>query len=265
MPGSAESPAPPTPERAPAPARVLARSRMPRYLQVRRKWRRRRHSRLGGRIEDAEGDACTPCPSPTPLRPRAPAPPSAGLIRCEALAPRLSSRPSPPPARVTGSVGSIAPTTGASACSVCPRGKTTTALGATVCKDCTGNASSAAGLCYCLPGFTGAADEGGLCTACPQGQFKASNGSAACDLCPANTFSAAKGAISESVCSTCPANSTSAAGAGACLCSPGFTRDGASAPCQQCAAGTFKSAPGDSQCEACAAGFVRRPASHAAS
>ena len=100
------------------------------------------------------------------------------------------------------------------------------------------------------------------CTQCAPGKFKSQNMFfSPCTPCLHNTFSAAPGAAS---CDACPPFSASAAGSSrctfepcrsqnystGCVCPVGTTGPD-SGPCDACAAGTYKNATGDAQCNNC--------------
>lgn len=81
------------------------------------------------------------------------------------------------------------------------------------------------------------------CLACPAGTYSGASGAknaTACVPCPSGTFSLQSGANSSSTCITCGVGSTSvqgASGVDACVCVPGYYRDGVSGSCVACEQG----------------------------
>ena len=100
---------------------------------------------------------------------------------------------------------------GSAACTLCKRGKYSTATAAiseATCQGCPSYTYSPDGSglptnCTCNKGYTG--PDGVACAACIAGTYKDVNGSAPCSLCSEGKYSTGTGEILESTCSPCPA------------------------------------------------------------
>jgi len=151
---------------------------------------------------------------------------------------------------------------GSALCSLCLRGKYSTAIAAiseSTCSKCpthsySGIGSSQLTNCTCNKGYTG--PDGAACGPCIAGTYKDVNGSAPCTLCSKGTYSAETAQISESTCNDCPAHAFSGVGSGLltnCTCNKGYTGpDGAE--CEACEAASFKDVNGSSACTLCPGG-----------
>ena len=151
---------------------------------------------------------------------------------------------------------------GSAACTLCKRGKYSTATAAiseATCQGCPSYTYSPDGSglltnCTCNQGYTG--PYGVACAACIAGTYKDVNGSAPCSLCPQGKYSTETGEMLESTCSQCPAYTHSADGSSMlinCTCNKGYTGpDGIQ--CAKCIAGTYKDVNGSAPCSLCSHG-----------
>ena len=129
----------------------------------------------------------------------------------------------PAPACAACALGTVAPSPGATHCTLCPAN--TFAHGDGIaCDACPANSVSAAGSlaasnCSCTPGYASAA---GACSPCAAGSaYTYAGSSGGCVACVAGSYTAAAGAFT---CTPCPANTYGGAGASSCFsCPPGST------------------------------------------
>jgi hypothetical protein len=173
-------------------------------------------------------------------------------------------------------------------CIACPAGYYKEEKGNANCLACAEHAHSVTAsttktACLCTSGYTG--DDGGPCTACSIGKYKTSVGSETCVHCWPHSTNLAiasnnslhclcnagyelidtqcqkcqpgsyKSTVSSESCNQhCPSYSISAAGSTSildCECNSGYFGVAANAQCTACAAGTYKSQIGSSECLAC--------------
>ena len=187
-----------------------------------------------GKFKDARGNSeCSDCPSRAISRVA-----SARVADCVAGV-KLPGENGQCSEGYTGALGGP--------CNACPQGTFKEIIGSAACSKCpAGSDSPMASVdiqsCSCNAGYTG--DDGGACEACPVGTFKETPGGAECSSCPSDSASS-PGSISIVDCVA----GTQVPGPGG-LCRKGYTgpTDG---PCNACAAGTYKEAPGSDACTDC--------------
>ena len=145
------------------------------------------------------------------------------------------------------------------ACAACAAGKYKPATGSAACVACDSNLTSPSGssssaACVaelCNAGYTGLA---GSCVACGAGTYKVERGNSECLDCNMGTYWGGTGATAAGTCVAC-VNAVSYYGStsvAACRCAPGYTGPGSA--CEKCAAGKYKDTTGSAPCVNCAAG-----------
>lgn len=151
--------------------------------------------------------------------------------------------------------GKFSPERGAFACSPCPRG-TFAAAGASSCTACPPGESTT---------HVGSMDEEACQGACPVGTFGTDAGLAPCFPCPRGTFASAGGLTACQTCApgftTLQPNATSQVGATECeeACAAGYVGAFGLAPCSACPPGRFAPAAGLEECLPCRVGFFSIP------
>ena len=123
-------------------------------------------------------------------------------------------------------------------CEACTAGKFKAAVNdLTTCSSCLGDShsTSAALLCTCNAGYTGADGDGSACQQCEDGKFKSASGSQACTNCPDTSQHS----------SIIPRNTQTD-----CLCNAGYHGDHTST-CTPCGNGQYKSTIGTDPCTDC--------------
>jgi len=166
-------------------------------------------------------------------------------------------------------------------CTLCLPGKFKDVTRSAECTDCSTISNWLVGstTCTCNPGATG--PNGGECILCQENTFKSQPGIAVCSVCPSNTVSGpgapncgcivgligplggpcnqcVKGTFKSTTgsvaCTTCTNNSYSAFACKSvdnCTCNAGYFGLDSSVSCLECAAGTYKTSPGEAACEQC--------------
>jgi hypothetical protein len=131
-------------------------------------------------------------------------------------------------------------------CSLCPKGKYSSVIGATnssVCLDC-------------MPGFY--SDQNGLaaCSSCESGKYSEALSSSSCSLCPKGKYSSSLAASDSSTCLDCVAGYyANNDGFAFCLrCESGKYSPPGSTICSLCDKGAFSSVGGSAACTLCPSG-----------
>lgn len=108
----------------------------------------------------------------------------------------------------------------------------------------------------CPPGTDKAAATDLACSACEAGKYRSST-ETECTNCNSNTFNPLQGSNSDSDCKSCGLHRKSPPGSDSatdCVCNAGYTGEDGSGQCQECKAGSYKTATGDAECTECSAG-----------
>ena len=173
---------------------------------------------------------------------------------------------STPDTAKTACLCNVGYTGNAASCSACPGGTYKNAPGSAICIDCNANLISFVGstvvsactqcvvnsapntlktVCLCNMGHTLVS---GSCSQCAAGTYKPAAGNAVCTSCDANSISPVESTVL-AACTQCLVNSAPDTTKTACVCNMGHTLESGS--CLQCAAGTYKTAPGNAVCTSC--------------